>query len=99
MKLFGLGALPAGGPVIAQPSRPVSNEVLEPSGSVMSSMKTPRPWVAQSLAYEIEISTGPPAYAPRSTCQCSQLPDEPDAAFQLPLVPVGEHDASGLSVW
>jgi hypothetical protein len=43
-------AVPSGGPVTAQPSRPVSNEVLVPSGSVMSSMKTPMPWKAQSLA-------------------------------------------------
>ena len=50
MKLFALGALPGGGPVIAQPSRPASNDVLVPSGSVMSSRKTPMPWVAQSLA-------------------------------------------------
>src|ERR671910_481721 len=32
MKLLTLGALPSGGPVIAQPSRPVSNDVLVPSG-------------------------------------------------------------------
>ena len=50
MKLLTLGALPSGGPVISQPSRPVSNEVLVPSGSVMSSMKTPMPCDAQSLA-------------------------------------------------
>ena len=50
MKLLTLGALPSGGPVIAQPSRPVSNEVLVPSGSVMSSRKTPMPCDAQSLA-------------------------------------------------
>ena len=50
MKLLTLGPLPSGGPVIAQPSRPVSNEVLVPSGSVTSSTNTPRPCVAQSLA-------------------------------------------------
>ena len=51
MKLLALAALPGGGPVIAQPSRPVSNEVLpSPVETTMSSTKTPMPWVAQSLA-------------------------------------------------
>ncbi len=50
MKLLALGPLPSGGPVISQPSRPVSNDVKVPSGSVTSSMKTPMPCDAQSLA-------------------------------------------------
>ena len=50
MKSLKLGALPSGGPATVQPSRPVSNEVLVPSGSVMSSMKAPMPCAAQSLA-------------------------------------------------
>jgi hypothetical protein len=50
MKSLTLGALPSGDPAIAQPSSPFSNEVLVPSGSVMSSMKTPMPCTAQSLA-------------------------------------------------
>jgi hypothetical protein len=45
-----LGALPGGGPVTCQPARPSSNEVVVPSGRVTSSRKTPRFWVAQSLA-------------------------------------------------
>ena len=54
----------------------------------MSSTKTPSPWVAQSEAYEIEISTWPPAYAPRSTRHCCQPPAEPDDACHAPLEPV-----------
>ncbi len=50
MKLFAFGPLPSGGPVIAQPSSPVSNEAVEPSGSTKSSTNTPSPWVPQSLA-------------------------------------------------
>lgn len=60
-KLSAFGAQPTGGPVIAQPSRPVSNEGFEPSGNVMSSTNTPMPCVAQSLMQAIEISTVWPA--------------------------------------
>ena len=50
VKSFAFAALPAGWPGIDQPSRLVSNEV-EPSPveTSMSSTKTPRPWVDQSL--------------------------------------------------
>ena len=48
-KLLAFAPLPCGGPVTSQPSSPVSNDVLVPSGSVTSSMKTPRLCVAQSL--------------------------------------------------
>jgi hypothetical protein len=50
VKLLAFVELPGGGPVTVHPSRPVSKEVLVPSGSVMSSRKTPMPWKAQSLA-------------------------------------------------
>jgi hypothetical protein len=43
------GPEPGGGPATVQPSRPLSNDVVEPSGSVTSSTNTPRPCVAQSL--------------------------------------------------
>ena len=49
IQLFAFGPLPSGGPVASQPSRPVSNDVLVPSGSVTSSTNTPRFWVDQSL--------------------------------------------------
>jgi hypothetical protein len=42
IQLFALAPLPSGGPVIDQPSSPVSNEVLLPSGKVTSSMNVPR---------------------------------------------------------
>src|SRR4051794_15741028 len=99
MKLLALGALPSGGPVTVQPSSPVSNEVLLPSGRVMSSRKTPIPCDAQSLAYAIEISTFSPAYADRSMLHCCQPPELPLAAFQAPVVPVPVHALTPSHVW
>jgi len=58
IQLLALAALPGGGPVTAQPSRLVSNDVLpSPVDTTTSSTKTPRPWLAQSLAYAMETST------------------------------------------
>ena len=101
MKLFGFGALPGGGPVISQPPvSPFSNEVVPwPVDTSMSSTKTPSPWMAQSLAYAIETSTWPPAYADRSTDHCCQPPELPDAAFHSPVVPVGSHVVASTTVW
>src|SRR5919197_2923739 len=76
-----LAPLPGAGPLTVHPSSPDSNDCVLPSGSVMSSRNTPRFWVAQSLAYEIEISTALPAYAFRFTDHCCQPPEFPDAAF------------------
>lgn len=46
----------------------------------MSSIHTPRPWTAQSLAYEIDTVTSCPAYGVRSRTyartSCSRNPDE-----------------------
>jgi len=51
VKSFELGALPGGAPGVVHPSIPVSKEVVpSPVETSMSSTKTPRPWVAQSLA-------------------------------------------------
>jgi hypothetical protein len=48
---FAFAALPAAAPGTVQPPRsPPSNDVVVPSGSVMSSRKTPTCWAAQSLA-------------------------------------------------
>jgi hypothetical protein len=55
--------------------------------------------VAQSLTYAIDTSTDLPAYAPRSTFHCCQPAELPDAAFHVPVVPVGLHVVSALSVW
>src|SRR4029079_7140142 len=88
---FGFGALPAGGPVAAQPSRLVSNGVVSPVANVTSATNAPSPCTDQSLAYAIEISTCLPAYAPRSIDHCSHPLDRPLAAFQTPVVPVGVH--------
>ena len=61
VQLFAFGELPGGGPVAAQPSRPVSKDVVSPVESVTSSTNAPSPWTDQSLAYAIEISTCLPA--------------------------------------
>ena len=98
-KLFEFGELPGGGPVTVQPPRSVSNDVDSPVGSVMSSTNVPSPWNAQSLAYAIETSTCLPAYAPRAIDHCSQPCERPLAAFHTPVVPVGEQELSGFSVW
>jgi hypothetical protein len=60
-KLFGFGALPGAGPVIVQPPRPSSKEVVAPVETAVSSRNTPSPCVAQSLTYAIETSTCFPA--------------------------------------
>ena len=65
----------------------------------MSSTKSPRPCVDQSLTYVIDTSTCLPAYAPRLTSHCPQPCEEPEAAFHEPVVPVGEHDPSAFRVW
>ena len=50
-KSFVFAALPGGAPVTVQPSVPVSKDVVPaPVETTMSSTKTPKPWVAQSLA-------------------------------------------------
>src|SRR6266498_3883202 len=79
----GLGSLPisVGSPTV-QPSRPLSKSVIGAPGTWTSSIHTPRPWVAQSLAYEIETVTFCPAYAPRSNSHFVQPADRPEAAFQ-----------------
>src|SRR5215213_6727498 len=95
------GAVPAGGPGTCQPPvSPLSNEV-EPSpvDTVTSSTNAPSPWVAQSLAYEIETSTCLPAKAARSTFHSCQPAESPEAAFQAPDVPVGVHADGPLCVW
>jgi hypothetical protein len=53
--------LPSGGPLTSQPSSPLPNDVLAPSGSGTSSTKTPTLWTPQSLMQAIEISTVRPA--------------------------------------
>jgi hypothetical protein len=51
LKSLVLGELPGGAPGVVHPSVPVSKEVVpSPVETSMSSTKTPRPWVAQSLA-------------------------------------------------
>ena len=55
--------------------------------------------MAQSLAYAIETSTCLPAYRERSTDHCSQPFERPEAAFQVPVVPLGEQVPSAFSVW
>src|SRR5919206_1706231 len=98
-KLFTFGALPAAGPVTAQPPSPSSKDVVAPVETAVSSMNTPSPCVAQSLTYAIETSTCLPAKVDRSTDHCCQPPELPEAAFQEPVDPVGEHVVSAFSVW
>src|SRR6266545_246936 len=99
-KLFALGALPGGGPVTSQPPESVSKDVLpSPVDTAMSSTNTPSPWVAQSLAYPMDTSTCLPAYGERSTAHCCHPAELPDAAFQVPVVPVGLQVLSAFSVW
>src|SRR6476469_10558643 len=98
-KLFAFGALSLGC-VAVDPSRPDSKDVLpSPVDTAMSSTNMPRPWVAQSLTYEIATSAVVPANAERSTSHCCQPPELPDAAFQVPVEPVGLQVVSALSVW
>src|SRR6266540_1292177 len=80
---------PGGGPATVQPPRSDSNEV----SVEVSSMNEPMPCVPQSLAYEIDTSTCLPAYADRSIDHSCQPPELPVAAFQVPVVPVGEQSA------
>jgi hypothetical protein len=85
---------------VVHPSIPASKEVVpSPVETSMSSTKTPRPWVAQSLAYAIDTSTFFPAKRERSTDHCCHPPELPEAAFHEPVVPVGEHVPSALRVW
>src|SRR6266508_5508364 len=87
---------PGGGPATVQPPRSDSNEVSVDVPSTItevSSMNEPMPCVPQSLAYEIDTSTCLPAYADRSIDHSCQPPELPVAAFQVPVVPVGEQSA------
>jgi hypothetical protein len=72
---FGLGALPSGGPETVHPSNvspSSSNDVVpSPVETTTSSTNAPRAGNASSLAYEIDTSTSPPAYADRSIDHCS----------------------------
>src|SRR6478609_5797795 len=98
-KLFAFGALSPGW-VTVHPSRPDSKDVLpSPVDTAMSSTNMPRPWVAQSLTYAIDTSTVFPANAVRSTSHCCQPAELPEAAFHVPVEPVGLHVPSALSVW
>ncbi len=98
-KLLELGALPGGGPVTSQPPRSPSNDVDVPSGRVMSSTKTPRFWVPQSLTYAMEISTVPPAHCERSTLHSCQPLELPLAACHSPVVPVDVQFPAPSDVW
>src|SRR5918994_1168918 len=88
-----LDAEPAGEPETVHPPRSVSNEVSDtavPSASTdTSSRKTPMPCVAQSVTYEMDTSTCWPAYADRSTDHSDHPFEDPVAACQSPVVPVG----------
>src|SRR5215208_7420083 len=97
--VFAFGALPAGAAVAAQPSKPVSNDVVSPVENATSSTNAPSPCTDQSLAYAIEISTCLPAYAPRLIDHCSQPAERPLAAFQTPVVPVGVQEPVPSNVW
>src|SRR5215468_9162350 len=98
-KLLAFVALSLGW-VAVQPSRPVSKDVLpSPVETAMSSTNMPSPWVAQSLTYVIDTSAVLPANAERSTSHCCQPAELPDAAFHAPVVPIGLHVVSALSVW
>jgi hypothetical protein len=46
----GLAAEPGGGPGMAQPPSPVSNDSTVSPGSWTESTNAPSPWIAQSLA-------------------------------------------------
>ena len=100
---FSCLTVPAGGGPIVHPPSSVSNEVAvvsPPAVTSVSSTQAPRPWTAGSLATVIDTSTCLPANCDRSTRHCCQPPELPVAAFQAPVVPVGEQvSPPPVTVW